>query len=299
MRLTFAVLIVGVAAVAGAPGSGAAGPGVSVSDQDFSPAGIKVAIDEPVVFTLTQSARNAHSITSDDGAFPEQKLDYYAYKDQVNLKLSKAGRYAYYCKYDGGKGGKGMSGVILVGDPAASSTTSTTAGPWSTTSSTATTTTQPPPTTTTTEPAAIQAFEAPPSAAPAPAQDPATPNTKAPKAPKPAPDPTTTTTKVKAASAGSSSVPPGSAAAPVAPAAPELPSLTSLLAPTVPTPATTASTAGGQTPENLALRLPDSGEGKPADGAGLLIAVAIVLLAVTAAGSGYAWHHRPSRYYSA
>ena len=84
---------------------------------------------------------------------------------------------------------------------------------------------------------------------------------------------------------------------------PALPSLSSLLAPDAPpaagAPDTTPSTAGRETPDDLALRLPD-GEGKPADdGTGLLIALAVVLIAVVAAGAGYAWHHRPSRYFAA
>ena len=103
LRLALAVLIVGATAVVGAPGSGAATPGVTVSDTDFSPSSIKVHPDEPVVFTIIQDARYSHTITSDDDSFREQKIDWNHPK--VNLPLKKPGRYAYYCRYDGSKGG--------------------------------------------------------------------------------------------------------------------------------------------------------------------------------------------------
>jgi plastocyanin len=188
LRRSMAMLIVASGAVLGTSSPAAAEwVGVWVRDSEFAPQERKIAPGDAVAFV--QDSRLTHSITWDNGDFPERELsgDWRA----VGYVFRTAGRFAYHCKYHGGQG---MSGMIVVGDPGPPpppppSTTTTTEPPPSTTSSTttttrpATTTTTRPPTTTTTEPPATTTTEPPPP----PATEPPAPTTTEP--------PTTTTTR--------------------------------------------------------------------------------------------------------
>src|SRR2546422_2846857 len=149
LRLSVAVMAVAAAAMTGAPDASADVVGVAVSDRGFMPPKVEVHTGDTVAFIRTRDAKLPHSVTSQDNAFPDQDL---SNKPYVGLQFNQPGTYPYYCRYQ-----NGMSGVVVVSDPAPSTTsssTSTTQPPSSSTSSSSTTTTSTtrPPTTTTTRP---------------------------------------------------------------------------------------------------------------------------------------------------
>ena len=83
--------------------------GVSIAGFQFSPGTLTVAVVTTVVWTNNESAR--HTVTADDGSFGSGTL---AEGDVFEFTFDTPGTYAYYCRFHGGAGGDGMSGVITV-----------------------------------------------------------------------------------------------------------------------------------------------------------------------------------------
>jgi predicted lipoprotein with Yx(FWY)xxD motif/plastocyanin len=94
-----------------AAGGQAAGQTVKVDLKNFAfaPKTLTVAPGTTVVWTNGDSA--AHTVTADDGSFESGNLNHGA---TFKFTFSKAGTFAYYCTYHGGKGGVGMAGQIIV-----------------------------------------------------------------------------------------------------------------------------------------------------------------------------------------
>ena len=94
-----------------AAGGQAAGQTVQVDLKNFafSPKTLTVAPGTTVVWTNSDSA--AHTVTADDGSFDSGNLNQGA---TFKFTFSKAGTFAYFCMYHGGKGGVGMAGQIIV-----------------------------------------------------------------------------------------------------------------------------------------------------------------------------------------
>ena len=91
---------------------------VLVIDSAFDPKTFEVASNTEVLWVQSGSA--PHSVTADDGSFdsnPDCRAD--ANKcmhkgNEFRHLFTQAGEYPYYCVIHGGKGGAGMSGVIVV-----------------------------------------------------------------------------------------------------------------------------------------------------------------------------------------
>jgi plastocyanin len=109
------MLIVAAGAVVAAPWSGADTAGVAVQDSSFTPDQLNIATHDAVIFVRTRDSQLAHSVTSDNGAFPEQE---FGDRRMIGFRFEAPGTYAYHCKYHGQAGGGGMSGTIVVSDPA-------------------------------------------------------------------------------------------------------------------------------------------------------------------------------------
>jgi plastocyanin len=94
-----------------AAGGQAAGQTVQVdlNNSALAPKTLTVAPGTTVVWTNSDSV--AHTVTADDGSFDSGNL---AQGATFKFTFSKAGTFAYYCKYHGGKGGVGMAGQIIV-----------------------------------------------------------------------------------------------------------------------------------------------------------------------------------------
>jgi predicted lipoprotein with Yx(FWY)xxD motif/plastocyanin len=100
------------AAASGPAASGqAAGQTVQVDLKNFAftPKTLTVAPGTTVVWMNSDSA--AHTVTADDGSFDSGNLNQGA---TFKFTFSKAGTFAFYCMYHGGKGGVGMAGQIIV-----------------------------------------------------------------------------------------------------------------------------------------------------------------------------------------
>jgi LPXTG-motif cell wall-anchored protein len=92
---------------------------VSVKDNMFDPKTITVNVGDTVNWQY--AGQNEHTVQADDGSFDSGDLKT-GEKTSFSFTFSKAGTFAYYCKYHGGPGGTGMSGTIVVqaaGAPAA------------------------------------------------------------------------------------------------------------------------------------------------------------------------------------
>ncbi len=82
---------------------------VTIQNFAFSPNPLTIPVGTTVRFVNKDSA--AHTATADDGSFDSGTLNN---GQDFTFKFDKAGTYAYYCKFHGGKGGTGMSGTITV-----------------------------------------------------------------------------------------------------------------------------------------------------------------------------------------
>jgi predicted lipoprotein with Yx(FWY)xxD motif/plastocyanin len=81
---------------------------ISVQNFAFNPKELTIKAGTTVVWHNNDSV--LHTVTSDTGLF-DGNLPGGA---DFQFTFDKAGTYAYYCKPHGGKGGEGMSGVIIV-----------------------------------------------------------------------------------------------------------------------------------------------------------------------------------------
>ena len=86
---------------------------VDMQGISFNPVAIHVSPGATVLWT--NSSPLAHTVTADDGAFNSDSLDPGATFSQL---FDTPGVYQYYCQPHGSAGLHGMSGTIIVDDPA-------------------------------------------------------------------------------------------------------------------------------------------------------------------------------------
>ena len=109
LLISFNILLgFGLAAL---PGGVFAQQVMSVSAQDFmfSPQTMTVPVGTTVVWT--NMGMMQHTVTSDNGLFDSGPLNPGA---TFMFTFSTPGSYPYYCRFHGGPGGTGMSGMIMV-----------------------------------------------------------------------------------------------------------------------------------------------------------------------------------------
>ncbi len=89
----------------------AAAQNVSIKDNAFDPKTITVNVGDTVTWTI--AGQNEHTVTADNASFNSDDLKA-GEKTSFTFTFTKAGTFAYYCKYHGGLGGQGMSGTVVV-----------------------------------------------------------------------------------------------------------------------------------------------------------------------------------------
>jgi plastocyanin len=82
---------------------------VGIRDNVFEPKMITVNVGDTVVWK--NGGQHEHTVTADDGSFNSDDL---APGKEFSHTFTKAGTFAYYCKYHGGPHGVGMSGTVVV-----------------------------------------------------------------------------------------------------------------------------------------------------------------------------------------
>lgn len=86
---------------------------VQIRDNRFDPEEIRIDPGDTVVW-VNQGAR-VHNVTSDErGEFSSPNLDP---GDTYQHTFNEEGYYPYFCSLHGGRGGVGMTGVVIVGNP--------------------------------------------------------------------------------------------------------------------------------------------------------------------------------------
>lgn len=98
-----------------AAGAGAAPavPVVGVLDDAYAAPRVEVPVGGAVVFE--QRGRHGHTVTADQGGFDAAL----APGGKVRVRFPSPGFYRYHCVHHGAAGGRGMSGVVVVGGAAA------------------------------------------------------------------------------------------------------------------------------------------------------------------------------------
>lgn len=86
-----------------------AGATVAVVDNDYNPR--EVQIDPGGSVTWNQTGELPHTVTADDGSFDSGEM---GQGDSFSHSFEEPGSYPYYCRFHGGPGGAGMSGVVVV-----------------------------------------------------------------------------------------------------------------------------------------------------------------------------------------
>lgn len=81
---------------------------VKVSNFKFEPPVLRVKAGTTVTWTVEGGN---HTVISDGSTFTSQKL---APGQSFSHQFTQAGKYPYYCSFHGDKGGKEMSGTIIV-----------------------------------------------------------------------------------------------------------------------------------------------------------------------------------------
>jgi len=81
---------------------------VKISNFQFSPKALTVTPGTTVEW-VNEAGR--HTVEADDGSF---KSDVLKQGDKLEHKFDRAGSFAYHCEFHGEKGGKDMSGKIIV-----------------------------------------------------------------------------------------------------------------------------------------------------------------------------------------
>lgn len=109
-------MAIGLLGVAPRPAR-AASAAVEVLDNVFRPEEVHIDPGDSVVWTY-QRGQNTHTVTSDErGQFDSGDM-----RPESNRTFShtfdQAGYYPYFCRYHGARGGAGMAGLVVVGDPA-------------------------------------------------------------------------------------------------------------------------------------------------------------------------------------
>src|SRR5690348_11335169 len=110
--LTLLFLLMPLLAACGSSAPVSAGPSVSMSDNEFTPATLHIKPGQTV--TWVNNGQAVHTVTADDGSFNSQNIQPGA---EYSRTFTTAGRYPYYCVLHGAAGGYGMAGVIIVDGP--------------------------------------------------------------------------------------------------------------------------------------------------------------------------------------
>jgi plastocyanin len=82
---------------------------VGTVDDAFRPA--RITVDVGATVSWTNSGQNPHTVTADGGSFGSATLEN---GDTFSRTFAAAGTFAYHCRFHGGPGGSGMSGVVIV-----------------------------------------------------------------------------------------------------------------------------------------------------------------------------------------
>jgi plastocyanin len=112
LRVGLLLSLVAGATVFMSPPSQAAPVAVSARDNVFIPEEVRIDVGDRVVWT-NQGSR-VHQVTADDRSFrsenipPGQSFDH---------RFTEEGYYFYFCRFHGAREGRGMSGVVIVGNP--------------------------------------------------------------------------------------------------------------------------------------------------------------------------------------
>lgn len=121
-RSALLLLAAGMVVAGGAVGTAASGQAhlVVLGHGKFEPAEIKVAAGDTVTWR-NDDVEDPQSVTADDGSFdshpqcseevPERCMGAH---ETFSLTFTSAGRVRYYSRTEGGPGGEGMSGVVIV-----------------------------------------------------------------------------------------------------------------------------------------------------------------------------------------
>ncbi len=99
------------AAAPGGPASALAEHTITIGDDFFSNERLQVVVDAAA--TWRNRGRLRHTITSDDGLFHSGDLER---GREFRLQFPGPGVFRYFCVYHGASGGRGMSGVVVVGE---------------------------------------------------------------------------------------------------------------------------------------------------------------------------------------
>jgi plastocyanin len=114
----FGLPLVVVAVVALLPSPAFAEKTVSMKGSNYVPKEVHAGVNEAVKWVNDDSL--GHSVAADDGSFDShpkcgQVGGTCMTKGQTfSHKFNKAGRYGYYCRTHGARGGQGMAGVVVV-----------------------------------------------------------------------------------------------------------------------------------------------------------------------------------------
>jgi plastocyanin len=100
-----------------APVAGAAGhPGmVAVVAQNFAFTPRIITVPPGTMIMWVNNDASKHTVTSDSGIFNSGDM---SRGDTFASTFTTSGRFPYYCRYHGDKGGIGMSGIVIVSAPA-------------------------------------------------------------------------------------------------------------------------------------------------------------------------------------
>ena len=109
MAIATLMAIFALLPVAGAAPRAAETKTVNMKDFKFDPQTITLNVGDSIIWENGDTVE--HTATADDGSFNTDDVE--AGEDKT-IVFNNAGTFAYYCKYHGGPGGKGMSGTITV-----------------------------------------------------------------------------------------------------------------------------------------------------------------------------------------
>jgi plastocyanin len=110
---TVGVLVCATAISVGGPmPAGAAGADARVAAKDDVFTAQDVSVSPGGTVTWTNNGKNNHNVFADDGSFQSKNLPPGA---TFSVTFAKQGRFTYFCSLHGDRGGKGMSGTVLVG----------------------------------------------------------------------------------------------------------------------------------------------------------------------------------------
>jgi plastocyanin len=111
VMMVFAALSITLLAACGSASPSAAGPTVSITNNEFTPKILYIQPGQTV--TWINNGQSIHTVTADDQSFNSGNVQS---GHQYRHTFTKAGRYPYYCQLHGAPGGVGMAGVVVVGN---------------------------------------------------------------------------------------------------------------------------------------------------------------------------------------